>query len=254
MIEQSANSHADWMDLTKVALMGHSTGAGATVWLGKEIFGADKNWGSAGRFLFLNAPWYPLLIEDAELRNYPADTKLLVQFSNDEEGKNGKLRATDPRVVRAMYELINIPDEDKDFITVLSDSQRYSYAGGVYTYRASHYISYPGVDNSEGVYQPYDMLDVLLLNRLSHAMLNLVFQGDEEARKVALGNGSVEQKTMKNSTLNLVDLKVTDRPIVTLDRPQEDYAYSCSNGWHNDWKLAAYCDDANQNGIIDVLE
>jgi len=254
MIEQAANNHATWMDLTKVGLMGHSTGAGATVWLGKEIFGGNKNWGSAGRFLFLNAPWYSLLVNAADLTNYPANTKLLVQFSNDEEGRNGKARATDPRVVRAMYELINIPDADKDFITLLSDNKHYTYAGVAYTYRANHYVSYPGVNNSEGVYQPYDMLDLLLLNRLSHAMLNLVFQGDEDARKVALGNGSIEQKSMKNEAISLVDLKVTDTPIVDINRPQEDYAYTCSGGWYDDWKLAGYCDDANQNGIIDVLE
>ncbi len=247
MIEQVVANNADWIDLEKVGLMGHSYGAGATVWLGKRMFSGDKNWGDQGRFIFMSTPWYSNLITKEELEDYPVNTKLLVQVSHDEVGHAGHPYLTDPRAIRAMYELISVANEEKDFITVFSDTQQNN------DYNATHFVSYTGIE-SGGVYEPYDLLDVLLLNRLSHAMLNYVFAGDADAKQVALGNGSIEQKMMSNTQVSLRDLKVTDTPIVY--RLEDDYTYTCRDGWHGHeyWWLYEYCYDEDKNGVIDVLE
>ena len=240
LVEQAVAQNRAWMDLTKVGLLGHSYGAGATVWLGKRVFAGDKNWGSNGRFIFMTTPWLTMLTTAQDLIDYPENTKLLVQVSHDEVGKNGHLYKMDPRAIRAVYQLISIPDEDKDFVTIKSDWKL------GYNYKGNHHVAYTTEEH-------YDLLDVLLINRHSHAMLNYVFEGDNLAKKVALGNGSIEQKTMKNGQVTLRDLEVSDAPVVY--RLQSDYQYKCSTGWIDQyWKLGGYCDDVNFNGVIDALE
>jgi len=255
MIEEAAELHySNWINTSKIGLMGHSFGAGATVWIGKELFDeAKNNWGTEGRFIFMTAPWFSLMITPEELQNYPENVKLLIEINNDDLSSNADYTwNTDERAIRAVYQLINIPNDEKDLARVYSSPETYQYNGATYTYDANHYISYSQA-TSEGVYQPYDALDVFAINRLSNALIEYTFNGDTNAKNVALGNGSAEQKDMGF----LTDLAITDTPIVT--RAETEYAYKCTTGWNDFedsaqvWYLQDYCEDNNNDGMVDVL-
>ena len=246
MLIQAANVHySNWIDTTKIGLMGHSFGAGATVWIGNEIFNpTTHNFGSQGRFIFMSAPWFSLVITAEQLQNYPPDVKLLIEINNDDLSVNPDYTwNTDERAIRAVYELINIPDSEKDLVKVLSTAIDYQYNGETYAYDANHYVSYTQA-NSDGVYQPYDALDVYALNRLSDALIQYTFNNDLTAKNMALGNGSPEQIDMSF----LTDLNVTDNLIVT--RPEADFAYRCVDGWNDFedgaqvWNLQNYCTES----------
>jgi len=254
MIEQAAEDYSGWIDTDAVGLMGHSYGGGAAIWMGKQVFG-ELNWGTEGRrFIFTTAPWLSFLMTEEDLAAYPSDTKLHIQMSYDDVSSSADyVWNTDPRAIRAVYELINIPVTEKDLITVFSDPvHSYEYNGQTYTYDADHFISYTGIEASH--YEPYDALDVWAINRLAHAMLEYVFEENPEAKVVALGSGSAEQVGMGM----LPDLLVTDTPIVTRD--ENLFAYRCSESgegtWGNPdiWKLQEFCEDSDGDGIIDELE
>ncbi len=252
MMQMAVNTYTDWIDTTKVGLMGHSYGGGSTIWLGKHVFDANGlNWGTDGRLIMVFAPWLSFLMEAPDLQNYPSGVKLLMIQSYDDFHSGSATYNTDPRALRAVYELINIPDDEKDFITIFSDNDpahAYICNGENYTYEANHYLCYTGADGN-----PYDALDVYSSNRLADALLSYVFEGDLAAKNVALGNGSVAQKDMNI----MPDLAVTDYYITT--RPESDFAYKCSDDqpgtWGNPdiWKLQDYCDDTDGDGLIDAL-
>ncbi len=255
MIQQAVTTYSGWIDTTKIGLAGHSYGGGATIWIGKQLFDPNGlNWGTSGRFIMLFAPWYPFLITDTELQNYPNNVKLAVVQSYDDFSSSADYTYnTDPRVLRAMYELINIPDTDKDYITVFSDNDvnhQYTYNGTTFSYEANHYISY--TDLVSGNNNPYDRLDVYLMNRLTNAMTAYVFEGDNSAKDVILGNGSANQIAMDI----MPNLAVTDYYITT--RPESEFDYKCTADaatWADPaiWKLYNYCEDTNNDGVIDVL-
>ncbi len=251
--EVTYNNYSNWIDTTKVGIMGHSFGGGAAIWLGKEIFGDPYNWGENGRLIFTTTPWLTFLTDFDDLQNYPPNVKLLIEISDDDEhASNDFTWNTDERAIRAVYELINIPNDDKDFVRVYSDPATYTYNENTYSYDASHYISYTGVtDASFGLYRTFDAMDVYAINRLSHALTEYVFKGDIDAKNVALGNNSNLQTDMGF----LTDLFVTDTPIIT--RPGNEFAYQCnsSTGWSTPdiWKLQNYCEDSNGDGLIDYF-
>ncbi len=258
MVAAAQNHYANWIDTGKVGLMGHSYGAGSTIWLGKNVFGDAYNWGQNGRFIFMSAPWYSLLVTQTDLANYPPNVKLLIEISNDDIRTDGYTWNTDERAIRAVFELINIPNSEKDFVRVYSNPATYQFDSDndgtteTFSYDADHYVSYTGINNAHG-YQPWDALDVYAINRLSHAMMDFVFEGNQAAKNVILGNGSAAQIDMNF----LTDLSVTDTPIIT--RPANDFAYRCNNGWNdfangeNTWFLQNACDDTDGDGIIDLI-
>ena len=255
MIFTAQNKYSDWIDTSKIGLMGHSYGAGATIWLGKNLFSEATNWGVNGRFIFMSAPWYSLLVTEDDLRDYPKNVKLLIEVSNDDERPDkDETWNTDERAIRAVFELINIPNDDKDFVRIYSDATTFQHDNTTYTYDANHYVSYTGVNNSRGKYQTYDALDVFAINRLTHALTDYVFEGNQAGKNVALGNGSAAQINMGF----LTKLGVTDTPILT--RPESEYVYKCTSNWNdfadkkNVWYLQKGCADSNEDGVIDLLE
>jgi len=258
MLTTAQTHYPNWIDTSKIGLMGHSYGAGSTIWLGKNVFGDTYNWGQNGRFIFMSAPWYSLLMTETELTNYPTNVKMLIEISNDDVRTDQYTWNTDERAIRAVYELINIPNSEKDLVRIYSDPTTYQYDSDndgtteTYSYEADHYVSYTGTTNAAG-YQPWDALDVYAINRLSHAMIDYVFEGNMAGKNVALGNGSAAQIDMNF----LTDLEVTDTPIIT--RPESEFAYRCSNTWNdfsggaNTWYLQNACTDSNGDGIIDII-
>ncbi len=254
IIQAAETEYPNWIDTTKVGLLGHSYGAGSTIWVGKHLFGDAHNYGANGRCIFMTAPWYSLVITEADLLNYPENVKLLIQIGNDDLNSSG-LYNTSERAIRAVFELINIPNSEKDFVRVYSDTDlTFQYDSDnngtteTYHYDASHYISYTNATNSNGDFQTYDALDVFAINRLSHALIEYTFNGDLQAKNVALGNNSVDQINMGF----LTDLFVTDTPIIT--RAESEFHYNCSDGWGGEWYLQNACSDTDNDGVIDVVE
>ncbi len=256
MMQYAATQYSNWIDTTKIGLMGHSYGGGSCIWLGKNIFDSDGlNWGSSERFIMMFAPWLSFLMEDIDLQNYPENVKLLILQSYDDFNSGGNpTYNTDPRALRAVYELIDIPDNEKDFITLYSDNDaahEYIYNGHTYSYIANHYVSYTNLIDAYN--NPYDALDVYASNRLAHALIDYVFEGNTAAKEVALGNGSAVQIDMSI----MPDLSVTDYYIT--NRPESDFEYKCSENTEGSWgdpdiwKLQDYCEDADGNGVIDNL-
>ncbi len=260
MIQAAETEYPGWIDTTKVGIMGHSYGGGSTIWLGKQVFENPRNWGANGRFIFMTAPWYSLLVTENDLLNYPSDVKLLIEINNDDLHEGSTNWNTSERAIRAVFELINIPNDEKDFVRIYSDPTTYQYDSDndgnieTYHYDANHYISYTGNYNSYAHYQPYDALDVYAINRLSHALIDYVFEGNLQGKTVALGNGNAQQVDMGF----LTNLAETDTPVIT--RPENQFQYKCNEHWNdfqtnqNTWFLQNACSDTDGDGIIDVVE
>ncbi len=256
MVLVAQKHYSNWIDTKKVGLMGHSYGAGSIIWLGKKVFDkASYNWGKEGRFIFMTAPWYSLLVTEDDLRDYPENVKLLIEVNNDDERPDKpETWTTDERAIRAVFELINIPNSEKDFVRVYSSDKTFQYNNKTYSYKATHHISYTASSNSKGVYQTYDALDVFAINRLSHALIDYVFEGSQAGKNIALGNGNADQINMDF----LTKLNVTDTPI--LKRPENEYVYKCTSNWNdfadnkNVWYLQKGCADGDGDGLIDLLE
>jgi len=256
MVLAAQTHYPDWIDTKKVGLMGHSYGAGSTIWLGKKVFDkASYNWGKNGRFIFMTAPWYSLLVTEDDLKNYPENVKLLIEVNDDDERPDKQETwTTDERAIRAVFELINIPDGEKDFVRVYSSAKTFQYNNKTFSYKASHHVSYTASRTSKGVYQTYDALDVFAINRLSHALIDYAFEGSQAGKNVALGNGSAAQINMDF----LTKLHVTDTPI--LKRPENEYVYKCTSNWNdfadnkNVWHLQKGCADSDGDGLIDLLD
>jgi acetyl esterase/lipase len=255
MMQQAVNTYSNWIDTSKVGLMGHSYGGGSTIWLGKQVFDSNGlNWGADGRFIMTFAQWLSFKVTDVDLQNYPPNVKLLMLQSYDDLHSGGPNYNTDPRALRAVYQLINIPDNDKDFITAFSDTDpahEYLYNGNAYSYKASHFSCYTSTTDSDGHYQPFDAQDAYLSNRLADAMIKYVFEDDSNAQRVALGNGSHVQKDMGI----MPDLAVSDYYVT--NRPESVFEYKCSatTGWGDTgiWHLQNYCTDSDGDGHIDTL-
>jgi hypothetical protein len=250
----------DWIATNKVALMGHSYGAGSTIWLGKQLFSDPYNWGEEGRFIFMTAPWYSLLVTPDDLRYYPENVKLVVEVNNDDlSSYPDSTWNTSERAIRAMFQLINIPEDEKDFIRVFSDPGTFEYDSDdngdmeTYSYDANHYVSYTGIEISS-TYNTWDALDVYAINRIAHALLDYVFEEQLEAKNTALGNGSSAQIDMGF----LTDMSVSDHPVIT--RSEDEFRYKCNTTWsdfsdgENTWFLQSGCEDSDADGYIDALK
>jgi pimeloyl-ACP methyl ester carboxylesterase len=207
----AARNYPNIIDTTQVGFMGHSFGGGAMFGVSYRCF-TENNWGSNGRLLFSLAPWYSYELTQAQLQNFPADTKLIMQVYDDDT-------ANDHRMAMDVFETIQIPDAEKDFILVRSDTLQ------GYIYSADHALP--------GTYQVFDALDYYAFYRLLDALCDYTFHGNPAGKAVSLGNGSAQQVTMPTG---LKPLLQTDNPVPV--HPEDKYGFPCS-GLLNPRK--AYC-------------
>jgi len=229
MVHEAVARHPGWFDTERVGIMGHSLGGGMAFWMAVRLF-ADEGWGTKGRFVFVSAPWYTFLTRAADLASVPADTKVLLQAYEED-------LHTDPEIYQLVYRLLPTPAAEKDFVFVRSGS-----AGGR-DYHANHFVSYTGATTQWDPvhYEPYDRLDSYAINRLLDALMAYAFDGDLEAKAVALGGGAAEQVDMGP----LPPLEVSDDP--DHSDPGRTYEYACSDdtdgGWDDldVWMLREYC-------------
>jgi Secretion system C-terminal sorting domain len=216
---KSARDFPNIIDTTRVGFMGHSFGGGAT--FANAFFCFDSlNWGLSGRFMFASAQWYSLNISQAELLAFPSDVKLVTMvYENDV--------TNDHRMANDIFNTINIPSTEKDYLLVKSDTI------SAYTYDAIH-----GLPNTASA---FDALDYYAIYRILDALCDYTFNASLVGKEVALGNGSSTQITMPGGMHNLIQ---SDAPIFS--NPDSTYTYPCSSFQNPRWM---YC-----NSVTSITE
>ncbi len=190
------------IDTTRIGFVGHSFGGGASFAIAYDFFKHD-NWGSNGRFIVTSAQWYSYAISQQQLENYPENTRLL-SFIYDEDA------VCDHRMAIDIFRNISIPKEEKDMVYIRSSD------AGNYAYDANHV--------APNTLHCYDAMDHYTLFRMTDALMDLVFHGNESARKVALGNGHVLQISMP---VGLAELEISDT--ISVRRSESYYGYNYSS-------------------------
>lgn len=199
---KAARDYPSIIDTTRVGFMGHSFGGGASFGNAFRCF-RDFHWGANGRFIYALAQWYSYNIDQNDLENFFNDTKLLVEVFDDDV-------TNDHRMAIDIFNTISIPDSEKDFILLKSDTIN----GHIYA--ADHMV--PNTSSA------FDVLDYYAYYRLLDALCDYTFNGNSAGRDVALGNGSTAQVTMPEGLKNLVQ---TDQPQVKY--PESKYLFSCND-------------------------
>lgn len=126
-------------------------------------------------FIFAAAPWYYFEFSLRQFVNFPAHAKVIVQVY---DGDN----ICDHRIGKEMFDRINLPASEKDFVILRSEEQ----VG--YKLDAEHGTPSSGSDENA--------LDYYGVYRLFDALADYAWTGNEAGRRIALGNGSDEQRFM----------------------------------------------------------
>lgn len=209
---KAAHDYPNIIDTTKVGFVGHSFGAGASFANAYHCF-TTLNWGQSGRFIFAMAQWYSYNISQTQLQSFPTDVKLLTIVYEDDV-------TNDQRMANDIFNTINIPASEKDYLRVRSDT-----ING-YNYIADHVVP----NNSR-----FDALDYYAYYRLLDAMCDYVFNGSMAGKDVALGNGSSNQITMPGGMHNLVQ---SEAP--TFANAEDSYQFPCNSSEN---PRIDHCDD-----------
>lgn len=192
--------YPDILDVSRIGFIGHSFGGGALPSMALRAEALD--WGTNGSFLMPLAPWYFFDITREQLESFPENTCLLMQVY---EADN----VNDHRMAVDVFENIAIPDEEKDYIVVHCDTVEN------YQYTAGHVVP-----ETLGI---FDALDSYGVFRLADALADYAFTGNQDAKNVALGNGSAAQVDMGP----IRPLTVSDDPAPLHDQPY--YLFRCDN-------------------------
>jgi dienelactone hydrolase len=194
------------IDTTRIGLVGHSFGGGAVPALAWKAL-CEKHWGSRGAFMYIMAPWYSYDITQKQLEQFPRSVALIMETFEDD-------RINDPRMAIDIFKSIAVPDSQKNFITLTSDTCE----GEILT--ADHGVP-------EGTY-PYgwnvNALDYSGVYRLLHALAVLIFDNDRSAGEIALGNGSPSQRFMGTWRSGRPIKELTSSRSPQLSAPQSAYA------------------------------
>lgn len=175
-MREAVSRYGESFDLERVGYVGHSYGAGAI--FAMSLRGIEREgWGRQGLMLFSMAPWYHFQLQSRDYQNFPAHAKLVIQVYEDD-------KVNDHRLGRELFERIKLPLSEKDFMMVRGDR-----LGGA-RIDAGH-----GAPESREI---EDAIDFYAIYRIFDGLSSYAFAGDEEGRRVALGNGRPEQRFMGN--------------------------------------------------------
>ncbi|MEP7340523.1 MAG: hypothetical protein ABI977_22515 [Acidobacteriota bacterium] len=161
-------------DLTRVGFAGHSYGASALMAMMQRGV-IDGGWGRNGAFIYAMAPWYVYEFSIKQYVDWPQQVKLLVQVYEDDG-------VCDHRMGKEIFERANLPSSEKEFVMLRGETRL------GYKLDAAHGTPSQGTDvNALDYYGVYRMLD---------ALADYSFNGNDAGKRIALGNGSAEQKFM----------------------------------------------------------
>jgi len=196
---------ADRIDTSRIAIVGHSYGGGAVPAIGWKYI-AEKKWGSRGAALFIMSPWYAYNISQQQLQAFPSHVKLVVQTY---EGN----RKMDWRIAEDIFYNIGVHPSEKDYYFV-SDA-----VNADCEIDADH--DAPQSEDDDEI----NVIDYYAIWRILDALMDYSFTGSSEAKKVALGNGSLEQMYMGvwPDGTPVKALRVTDRP--STPHPQRSFLF-----------------------------
>ena len=170
--EEAVKRYGSSFDLTRVGYAGHSYGGSAI--LNMAFRGLERGWGKDGLFLFVMAPWYYYEMSLAQFVNFPQHAKVIVQVY-EQDG------VCDHRIGKEIFERLNLPASEKDFVMLLREERL------GYKLEADH-----GTPSGSG----QDAHDYYGVYRLLDALADYAFEGKQEAKRIALGGGSAEQRFM----------------------------------------------------------
>jgi predicted alpha/beta-fold hydrolase len=178
--EYVVDQFSQYIDTSRIGLVSHSFGGSATPYLTLKMI-KEKKWGGNGCFMFIMAPSFFLEISQKELETFPSYVKLLLQVYEEDD-------CNDHRIARDLFLNINIPNSEKDFMVIMSDSS------ATYSYKldADHALPFNSSDPEGEV----DGLDYYGIFRYIDALAEYAFTENLQAKKIALGNGNKMQRFM----------------------------------------------------------
>jgi dienelactone hydrolase len=210
-IELIFERFGDMLDTTRVGVQGQSFGGGMVPAIGYHLF-SQRGWGSNGAYLYMTAPWYCSGISSDQLASLPQHTKMITMIFDED-------RINDHAIAIDMYNSILLPSENKNFITLYSDS-----IDGMIM-RADHYVPY----GTHYVYGQENYLDYYGVYRFGDALASYAFYGDTAGKTVAFGDGKDGHcfmgKRIDNSPVH--PASSTRTPVAM--HPQGEYFYPWDN-------------------------
>jgi hypothetical protein len=175
----------------------------------------EKGWGSAGRFMFMMAPWYSW---GQNYQSLPTDVRTVVQVYADDDKNDHEIAVND------IWNKLPAGIE-RSWILVRSDACQCGL-NAPHTLPMTDNASLP---NPENVTNGYDTWGVW---RRIHALASYAFAGDTAARPVAFGTESSMGAWLGCGGRNVRPLESGTTPITTTCQP---FLYTAS----------ARCDNAD---------
>lgn len=239
----AAKQYGSRFDLTRVGFIGHSFGGGATPELARRAFadpthnGLTSAWGSAGRFMFIMAPWfsYPNLKNPTSTndhyRDLPLDVKTVIQVYADDDTNDHLIAVND------IWNKLPVDLQEKSWQLVKSDGCDGQWLNAGHSTPAGYSGSPPGSwDNGH---------DLWAVARRIHALAAYALKGSGAvARGIAfpstqdaLGLGS--WKACGGRAVVPMEASATT-PILSAcggggDATTQDYVFNFSTAAHCSW-------------------
>lgn len=164
-------AYSTTFDLTRVGFFGHSYGGGATPEMARRGF-VEKGWGSAGRLMFVMAPWYSW---GSGYDTLPADVRTVIEVYADDDANDHQIAVHD------VWDKLPASME-KAWLMIRTD------VCGACGLNSPHTLPMTsGKANAQDVLNGYDSWGVW---RRLDALAAYAFDGDAGARDVAYGQDS----------------------------------------------------------------
>lgn len=176
--ESALKKWQNLIDISRIGFVGHSFGGGAVPSIAWNFL-INNSWGKQGAFLFIMAPWYFYDIDQEQLENFPSHTKMIMQVYEHD-------RINDHRMAIDIFNNLDIPEMNKNFVFVQSDNHANCKMIADHTLPTGNFTQ-EGKENGLDYYAVYRLFDALAL---------YTFQNDSTAREIALGNGNKKQTYM----------------------------------------------------------
>ena len=113
MFDNIVSEYAQYLDTTKIGVVGHSSGGGFAFKILEHFI--EKGYGRNGRFLCVLDTYFAQYMNKANIENLSHTNVLFVQF-----GPSGN--STDPRIPLVLYSLLNGEGIDKNYIVLHYDN------------------------------------------------------------------------------------------------------------------------------------